>query len=156
MSAPLDDCVAARGETLPMSLPAACPILIGRSSSLAQLVQLAERASEGRGTIALVSGDAGIGKSRLLADARRQILAPDASETATAFQVLEGRCFEEDRDFPYAPLLDLLRRNLGPEERDQITSLLPQLGAVAATEAGGTMPPAPQVKRQMHVTNQSS
>jgi hypothetical protein len=47
----------------------------------------------------LVAGDAGVGKSRLLAELR------------TTFDglVLEGRCYEEDTAFPLAPLAGALR-----------------------------------------------
>jgi DNA-binding CsgD family transcriptional regulator len=61
-----------------------------------------ERAHEGRGGVVLISGEAGIGKSRLLAS-----LEPEAR--ARGFFVLRGACFESDRAVPYAPLLDLIR-----------------------------------------------
>ena len=96
---------------MPPPLPIACPILIGRSASLTEIVRLAERAAGGQGQVGLVSGDAGIGKSRLLAEAR-VLLAGAKEESSPAFLMLEGRCFEEDRQLPYAPFLDLLRRNL--------------------------------------------
>ncbi len=78
-------------------LPTACPILVGRSSTLTQIVRLAERAAGGQGRVALVSGDAGIGKSRLLAEVKARILASATGNPADNFLVLEGRCFEEDR-----------------------------------------------------------
>ena len=53
--------------------------------------------------------------------------------------VLQGRCFEADRAFPYAPLLDVLRAYLSaypvddlPDERRaavvELAGLLPELG----------------------------
>ena len=59
-------------------------------------------ACAGRRGAALVTGEAGIGKSRLVAEA----LAGLDAERA---RVLRGRCFEPDRALPYAPILDLLR-----------------------------------------------
>ena len=50
----------------------------------------------------LVAGEAGIGKSRLTAEAR-------ARAAARGFQVLLGTCFETDRTLPYAPFVELLR-----------------------------------------------
>ncbi len=50
----------------------------------------------------LVSGEAGVGKSRLLAEIQRRAGKQD-------FLVLQGHCFEQDISFPYAPLVDLLR-----------------------------------------------
>jgi predicted ATPase len=51
--------------------------------------------------VLLLSGEAGIGKSRLLAEGKRH-----ASQQG--FLVLQGTCFPTDRSAPYAPLLDLL------------------------------------------------
>jgi len=48
----------------------------------------------------LLTGEAGIGKSRLVAEARRL-----ASELG--FTVVQGNGYEQDRALPYAPLLDL-------------------------------------------------
>jgi DNA-binding NtrC family response regulator len=42
--------------------------LIGRSSELALLVELLPRAAEGPCQVALIEGEAGIGKTRLLAE----------------------------------------------------------------------------------------
>jgi len=50
----------------------------------------------------LVSGEAGVGKSRLLAE-----LITEAR--AGGFLLLRGGCVEADRAAPYAPLLDLVR-----------------------------------------------
>lgn len=50
--------------------------LIAREAQLARLHQAVEAARRGHGVAMLVSGEAGIGKTRLLAEARR--LAEDA------------------------------------------------------------------------------
>jgi DNA-binding CsgD family transcriptional regulator/tetratricopeptide (TPR) repeat protein len=50
----------------------------------------------------LLAGEAGIGKSRLLAEARVRAAARE-------MLVLEGNCFEPDRTVPYAPLLALIQ-----------------------------------------------
>jgi DNA-binding CsgD family transcriptional regulator/tetratricopeptide (TPR) repeat protein len=66
------------------------------------LQTLLEQKRSGAGQAILISGEAGIGKSRLVAEAK----------TATAHQgflLLEGQCFQGDRATPYAPLLDLFR-----------------------------------------------
>jgi DNA-binding CsgD family transcriptional regulator len=52
--------------------------------------------------MALLSGEAGIGKSRLVA-------AIKAQAEEAGFLILQGRCFETDQTLPYAPLLDLMR-----------------------------------------------
>jgi DNA-binding CsgD family transcriptional regulator/tetratricopeptide (TPR) repeat protein len=77
------------------------PVLIGREREVATLQSLIDQVRQGRGQVLLLSGEAGIGKSRLLAEGKRQ-----ASEQG--FLVLQGICFPTDRSAPYAPLLDLL------------------------------------------------
>src|SRR3569833_485504 len=79
-----------------------CPTLIGRDAALAAARHALDRAGQGHGGTLLVSGEAGIGKSRLVRD-----LAAGAREQG--FVVLEGACFEPDRAHPYAPILDLVR-----------------------------------------------
>src|ERR1700694_4176043 len=82
--------------------PIICPIVIGRVQELTTLRLLVDRVHSGQGQVALVSGEAGIGKSRLVAEVK-------ASAAAHNFLVLEGQCFQTDSASPYAPLLDLFR-----------------------------------------------
>jgi predicted ATPase len=56
----------------------------------------------GSGRVALIVGEAGVGKSRLL-----RAMTDDAR--GIAFFVLRGACFEAERSIPYAPLLDVVR-----------------------------------------------
>ena len=81
--------------------PIICPVLVGRDQELAALVQLLNQTSSGHSQMLLLSGEAGIGKSRLVAELT-------TSATAQGFGVLEGTCFPTDRTHPYAPLRDLL------------------------------------------------
>ena len=53
--------------------PLYCPRLIGRERELAALVSAAGRAIAGETTFAFVSGDAGVGKTRLLEELRRRL-----------------------------------------------------------------------------------
>src|SRR5258708_16269574 len=78
------------------------PHLVGRASQLATLQLLVERAKGGEGHLVLISGEAGIGKSRLVAEIK-------TSATTQGFLLLQGNCFPTDLTYPYAPLLDLLR-----------------------------------------------
>jgi tetratricopeptide (TPR) repeat protein len=79
-----------------------CPVLIGRAAQLDALLRLVERAHSGHGHVALIAGEAGVGKSRMVTEARARV-------TNAGMRVLQGQCFEQDRTFPYAPLVDLLR-----------------------------------------------
>ncbi|MEV4161409.1 helix-turn-helix transcriptional regulator [Nonomuraea dietziae] len=108
-------------------------LLIGRSAELGGLVRVLESATEGRAGVALVGGDAGIGKTRLatelLAEARKR-----------GFQVMVGQCAELGDALPYLPLADALR---DPElaaavaARPILGSLLGD-GSAAATSSGLT------------------
>src|SRR5216683_6833185 len=89
---------------MPISLhqPVICPVLIGRTPDLALLQLCIEQVKSGKGQVALLCGEAGIGKSRLVAEIKSEAFAQ-------GFQLLQGNCFPTDRSCPYAPLLDLLR-----------------------------------------------
>src|SRR5215207_607195 len=107
-----------------------CPVLIGREHDLRSLDSLMAQLLEGRGQIALISGEAGIGKSRLVREAKTR--APQGT------MILEGYCFQTESVLPYAPLLDLFRNFFGthpPEDaarileasEPQLAKLFPEL-----------------------------
>jgi DNA-binding CsgD family transcriptional regulator len=79
-----------------------CPTLIGRDPEVGAARALIERAWEARGQVALVIGEAGVGKSRLL----RTVMEEARAE---GFLLLRGQSFESDASIPYAPLLDMVR-----------------------------------------------
>jgi DNA-binding CsgD family transcriptional regulator/tetratricopeptide (TPR) repeat protein len=76
--------------------------LVGRSAELEQMEKLLGDAEAGQPVVLLISGDAGVGKTRLLTE-----LAARAS--ARGFTVLSGRCAELADSVPYLPLADALR-----------------------------------------------
>ena len=98
------DRVAAKNATKPMDKPFICPVFIGRTRELAALNALIERAESApeSGHVALISGEAGVGKSRLAAEVKR-------SAREHGFQLIEGQCFEADQSYPYALVLELAR-----------------------------------------------
>ena len=81
--------------------PIVCPVLIGRAEDLTALHRLIDEVKQGEGRVVLVSGEAGIGKSRLVAETKTYALSQ-------GFLPFQGNCFQTDSVFPYAPLLDLL------------------------------------------------
>jgi DNA-binding NarL/FixJ family response regulator len=85
-----------------LNTPVVCPVLIGRTPDLALLQLCIEQVKDGKGQVALLCGEAGIGKSRLVAELKTEAFTQ-------GFQLLQGNCFTRDRSIPYAPLLDLLR-----------------------------------------------
>lgn len=76
--------------------------LVGRDAELGRLVGVLEAAGEGTAGVALVGGDAGIGKTRLTSE-----LVARARERG--FHVLVGQCAELGDALPYLPLADALR-----------------------------------------------
>lgn len=82
------------------------PRLIGRALQLEALQTMLAEASERRGYCVLLSGEAGVGKSRLVREFRQEA-------NNFGLVVLQGNCFENDNTHPYAPLVDALRRFLG-------------------------------------------
>src|SRR5579859_6266420 len=88
--------------------PIICPTLVGRIGQFATLQRLIEQAKQGEGHVVLISGEAGIGKSRLVAEAKTYAVAQ-------GFLLLQGNCFPTDLTYPYAPLLDLLRSLLASD-----------------------------------------
>ncbi len=76
--------------------------LVGRASELARLLARLDEAASGQAVVALVSGDAGVGKTRLVTELTR--LAGKRG-----FTVLSGRCAELGDSVPYLPLADALR-----------------------------------------------
>jgi ABC-type oligopeptide transport system substrate-binding subunit/class 3 adenylate cyclase len=93
--------VAAEGRTQ-RGLPGIETRLVGRSRELGMGREALEALRAGRGGILVVSGDAGIGKTRLLAELRA-LAERDGSSW------LEGRCVSYGESLPYWPFRDLLR-----------------------------------------------
>jgi DNA-binding CsgD family transcriptional regulator/tetratricopeptide (TPR) repeat protein len=114
-----DDTPSARALTAP---------LIGRGAEMARLRAALADAREGRGCAVFLSGEPGIGKTRLARElmeaARRQ-----------GFVVLEGPAYMLEGSLAYAPVLaafgPLLRR-LDPARRSRLVGGLPDLGRLFA------------------------
>ena len=76
--------------------------MVGRDGELSRLLTLLDDAEAGRSVVALVSGDAGVGKSRLISEAV-------ALAAGRGFTVLSGHCAELGDSVPYLPMADALR-----------------------------------------------
>jgi ABC-type oligopeptide transport system substrate-binding subunit/class 3 adenylate cyclase len=90
--------------------------LVGRERELGLVREALEAVEAGRGGVLLVTGEAGIGKSRLLLEARKGYDG----------LWLEGRCVSYGESLPYWPFRDLAREWLGvglddPELRVRVT-----------------------------------
>ncbi len=76
--------------------------LVGRSREVGVGREALEALRGGRGGVLVVSGDPGIGKTRLLAELR-------ALAERDGMRWLEGRCVSYGESLPYSPFRDLLR-----------------------------------------------
>lgn len=109
--------------------PVICPALIGRDTYVEALDRFLEHVGPTHGQTVLIGGEAGVGKSRLLATLRTRAEAVGAS-------VILGCCYERDRAVPYAPFVDALRVFVGSLQPPQafeligadLAALLPELG----------------------------
>src|SRR6516162_257987 len=113
--------------------------LVGRDGEFGLLTRVLDLAVAEEPMVALVSGDAGMGKTRLVAE-----LATVAA--ARGFMVLSGRCAELGDSVPYLPLADALRSaaHTAPALADALAAR-PVLGLLLpdrnkAEPAGGDVP----------------
>jgi adenylate cyclase len=109
--------------------------LIGRDEELAKLKAAAAAVIQGHGRFVSLIGEAGVGKSRLVAELRQAVqdwgwgggtdgtheLAPDTQPLSPAPFWLEGRCLELNTTAGYSVFVDLFRGYFAwqPEEDDR-------------------------------------
>ena len=114
-------------ESLPRELP-----LVGREAEIHRLREALNRAWEGHGQVVAVIGEAGVGKSRLVAEVAWEAVARGG-------RVQVGRCYEAEQILPFASWVDALRvdhvdgdkevlESLNPLWRAELARLLPELG----------------------------
>ncbi len=111
-----------------------CPVVIGRDAETERLRSALAAAGGGAGGVVFLTGEAGIGKSRLASE-----LAAEAR--ARGMNVLAGRAVPTGSSIPYRPLTEVLLQALrdGPLPEDAgLTPWLPALRAIvpAITAAG--------------------
>jgi tetratricopeptide (TPR) repeat protein len=84
---------------------------VGRQRELEMLDEACRSAAQGHGQVVFVAGEAGIGKSRLLAELRQRL-----DEGSVLW--IEGRCTSYGATTPLLPIVDGLRRFVGIDDRD--------------------------------------
>jgi hypothetical protein len=99
--------------------------LVGREEETSLLLRLWSRARSGEGQVALVSGEAGLGKSRLA-------VALEERLTTEPHFPLRYFCSPHHQDSPLFPFVDQLERAAGFVRQDTPPSRLAKLQAVAA------------------------
>jgi class 3 adenylate cyclase/tetratricopeptide (TPR) repeat protein len=85
---------------------------VGREKEMATLREAWEKAKAGSGQVVGIVGEAGVGKSRLLLELRRNLESDEHS-------YLEGHCLHYGSAMPYLPLLDVLRSYFGLKEGER-------------------------------------
>jgi DNA-binding NarL/FixJ family response regulator len=109
----------------------------GRAAELEAIAGALDAVARGERRLLTVCGEAGIGKTRLLAELHAQA-------AAQRFVVLEGRATELEHDIPLVPVLDALEDRLpdadalaalGSERLGLLAEVLPALAAPGAVRA---------------------
>ena len=103
-----------------------CPVVVGREEELGVLRAALSAAADGAGGLVFLTGEAGIGKSRLVREVASDARARDVA-------VVAGRGVPGGASTPYRPLTEVLLQALRdrslPDDRD-LAPWLPALGAI--------------------------
>ncbi len=102
---------------------------VGRDTQLGHLVGLIARLAAGNGFVALIEGEPGIGKSRLIGEVMRHA-------NSIGLHTLAASCYEIEQGMPYQPAIDLVTQaldhcasgtlnRLAPISLAEIASLVP-------------------------------
>jgi len=111
---------------LEVAATAGLTALVGREQEAGLLLERWERAQEGAGQVVLLSGEAGIGKSRLV-----QMLKERQTEEPQIW--LECRCSPYHQNSALYPVIDLLQRGLQFRREDSATEKLSKLEGILAS-----------------------
>jgi class 3 adenylate cyclase/tetratricopeptide (TPR) repeat protein len=85
---------------------------VGRRNSMAALMDIYEQARSGAGQVVGVTGEAGVGKSRLVLEMMNRL--PE-----NEFTRLEGKCLQYGGSVLYKPVLDILKSLFEIKEQDR-------------------------------------
>lgn len=124
--------------------------LFGRQVECAWLIERWEMSSRARSGLVLIRGEAGVGKTRLVEEVSRHIVAQGGL-------ALQGRCFELSAPIPYQPIAESLRKSISRLERAdlslnqlwliELAQLVPEI-----REKYGQLPPAsPTTNRETNL-----
>jgi DNA-binding NarL/FixJ family response regulator len=123
------------------------PPLVGRERELAALERVLGELEEDASRVLVISGEAGIGKTRLLEELARLAAQRD-------YVVLAGRGTELELEVPFGLVIEALDdylRRLPPSRLDALAQRLPELAAVLPVVAElVVVAPAPATERYRH------
>ncbi len=103
--------------------------MVGRDSQQANLRRAVDEALAGRGGLALVAGEAGVGKTRLVAE-----IGGEAE--ARGMRVLTGHCVEMDSAPPYLPYVEMIEQAISSPRsplalREALGDVAPEIARIA-------------------------
>jgi class 3 adenylate cyclase/tetratricopeptide (TPR) repeat protein len=109
--------------------------LVGRDAELGRLREQLDALRAGRGGLVAVTGEAGLGKSRLIAELRSQAIADSGGVSASAdtppesaIAWLEGRSLTYGQGLTYYPWQEILRAAIGAGAEDAPEVVREKLG----------------------------
>ncbi|MHB8126153.1 MAG: protein kinase domain-containing protein [Desulfitobacteriaceae bacterium] len=107
--------------------------LVGREDEIGKVIDLVDKAGEGKGSICLISGETGIGKSRLLEEIKNYVYKRGGL-------YLGGRCLNHENKTPYQPFRDAIDEYVSKfaktnnearaRETDRLKSIVGDLGEI--------------------------
>ncbi len=103
--------------------------MVGRDSEQANLRRAVDEALAGRGGLAFVAGEAGVGKSRLVAE-----IGGEAE--ARGMRLLTGHCVEMDSAPPYLPYVEMIEQTISSPRsplalREALGDVAPEIARIA-------------------------
>src|SRR5580658_3879419 len=105
-----------------------CPVMVGRADQLAALREAFEAAAAGGYRAVLIGGEAGVGKSRLMAEFTAEFAA-EFTNGARPARVLTGGCLQLGSDgLPFAAFVAALRDLVRELGADAVTAMVPGRG----------------------------
>jgi tetratricopeptide (TPR) repeat protein len=110
-------------------MPSALTPMVGRESERANLRRAVDEALAGRGGLALVAGEAGVGKSRLVGE-----IGGEAE--ARGMRVLTGHCVEMESAPPYLPYVEMIEQAISSPRsplalREALGDVAPEIARIA-------------------------
>ena len=118
------------------------PPFVGRGKEINQFTRLLNQTAAGHGQIALISGEPGVGKSRLVQETSLLALRQ-------GFHLFSANCYQVEQTMPYQPLIELVRQvmacddhwqQLAPVWLRELAILVPEMGETA-TDTTAIAPP---------------
>ena len=101
---------------------------VGRDADVEAILHAVAEAQAGRGRVAFIRGEAGIGKSRLLYEVRNRLEGEEVTW-------LVGRCISYGAGTPYVPIIDLVKDAFEIDEADTEEEVTRKVEAAANESA---------------------